>query len=80
MMKTKEQLLKELATAVVTMDEAEAVALANQVIELGIDVQEALLEGLAKGMDIVGRKYESGDYFIPQMLVCSDVMNAAVEI
>lgn len=80
MLKTKEQILQGLADAVVAMDESSAIALAREVIHQGINVHEAIFDGLSKGMDIVGRKYESGEYFIPQLLVCSDAMNVAIEI
>jgi len=79
MLKTKEKLFEELAAAVATMDETKALALAAEVVDLKLDIQEALLKGVAKGMDTVGRKYESGEYFVPQMLVCADVMTRAVD-
>jgi len=37
--------------------------------EAGIDPFEAITDGLAKGMENRGTKYESGEYFIPQLLV-----------
>lgn len=80
MTKTKEQILQELADAVVTMDESRAVALASEVLEMRINIREAIIEGLSRGMDTVGRKFEKGEYFIPQLLVCSDTMNAGIEV
>ncbi len=80
MTKTKERILQELADAVVTMDEIGAVALADKVLDMGINIQEAIMQGLSKGMDVVGRKFDKGEYFIPQLLVCSDTMNAAIEV
>ncbi len=80
MTKTKERILEELADAVVAMDESRAVSLAAEVVSKGMNVQEAILKGLSRGMDVVGVKFEKGEYFIPQLLVCSDAMNAAIEV
>ena len=38
------------------------------------------MEGLSRGMEIVGEKFESGEYFIPQLIVCSDTLYAGIEI
>ncbi|EMS77973.1 dimethylamine corrinoid protein MtbC [Desulfotignum phosphitoxidans DSM 13687] len=80
MLMTKDKILQGLTDAVVAMDETGASTLAREVLNQGIDVREAIFDGLSRGMEIVGRKYERGEYFIPQMLVCSDAMNVAIEI
>jgi len=80
MLKTKERILRELADAVVAMDEDGAVKLAGEALRQGIHAREAILEGLSRGMDVVGQKFESGEFFIPQLLVCSDTMNAVIDI
>lgn len=80
MLMAKEQILAEIATAVVAMDENGVVELVRTALRQGIDANEIILEALSKGMEVVGKKYESGEYFIPQMLVCSDAMYAAIEI
>jgi corrinoid protein of di/trimethylamine methyltransferase len=52
------------------------------VIPLMADIEpyRAIQDGLAVGMAMVGHKYETGEYFIPQLLVCSDAMYAAMAI
>jgi dimethylamine corrinoid protein len=80
MPRSKAEILKELARAVVEMEETQAVELAKESLECGIDPYESIEDGLSKGMETVGKKYESGEYFIPQLLVCSDTMYEAIEI
>jgi len=77
---TSEILLKELARAVVEMDEEGAVAAACRAIELGMDPQIAISEGLSAGMRKVGELYERGEYFVPEILICSDAMYAAIDV
>ena len=45
----------------------------------GTPAQEILNNGLIAGMDIVGEKMESGDMFIPEVLMAAQAMGACVE-
>ncbi|NIM07099.1 MAG: cobalamin-binding protein [Armatimonadetes bacterium] len=73
-------ILEKLARAVVDMDEEAAVAAADQAIEQGVNPNHAISEGLSAGMREVGELYERGEYFVPEILICSDAMYAAIEV
>ena len=75
-----DSILKELARAVVEMDEAGAVAAAHEAITTGVDPYRAITEGLSAGMREVGELYDRGEYFVPEILICSDAMNAAIAV
>jgi methanogenic corrinoid protein MtbC1 len=77
---TIKEILKGLADAVVTYDEEKTVELAKIVLEKGIDPSEAILKGLAVGMEEVGKLYEKQEYFVPELLLCADSMNAALDV
>ncbi|MGM0471925.1 MAG: corrinoid protein, partial [Bacillota bacterium] len=49
-------------------------------IEQEIEASQIINQGLIKGMNEVGRLYENEEYFLPEVLICSDVMNAGLEI
>ncbi len=70
----------ELAQAVVDMEEDRAAELAKEIVLEGMNIHHAIEYGLVRGMARVGELYESGEYFIPDLLVCSDVMNRALDI
>lgn len=74
------EILSGLAAAVVEMDEDRAVALAEEALAVGLDPYEAITEGLAKGMDVVSVKYDEEEYFVPEILLCSDAMYAGIEV
>jgi corrinoid protein of di/trimethylamine methyltransferase len=76
----KEKLFKALETAVVEMDEERAIELTNQVVADGVDAFEAINQGLSKGMDRAGQLFEEEEYFIPELLMCSDAMYAGLEV
>lgn len=80
MSEVKERLFRELADAVVEMDEERAVAAAEEVVASGIDAYEAIERGLSAGMERAGQLFDEEEYFIPELLICSDAMYAGMEV
>lgn len=76
----KEKILNKLSVAVLEMDEQETVSLAKKVIEDKINAYEAIEGGLAQGMARAGQLFEEEEYFIPELLMCSDAMYAGIEV
>lgn len=76
----KEKLFKDICDAVVNMEDEETEALCSQSLELGIPAFETITQGLVAGMDTVGKMYQEGEYFLPEILICSDAMNAGLDI
>ncbi len=54
--------------------------LVGDALEKGIEPDKILLEGLSRGMEMVGEKYESGEYFIPDMLTAAEAVEAGMEV
>lgn len=79
-MEREAKILNELAEAVIGMNEEAAVKAANETIRLGVDAYTGINEGLVKGMNVVGEKYEQEEYFIPELLLCSDAMTAGIDV
>ncbi|MFC2662948.1 MAG: B12-binding domain-containing protein, partial [Eubacterium sp.] len=77
---SKEKLIKAMEEAVLEMDDEEAVSLAEEYVDAGYDAMEGLTEGLAKGMNRAGELYEQKEYFIPELLLCSDAFYGAVDV
>jgi corrinoid protein of di/trimethylamine methyltransferase len=77
---SKGELFKKLSDAVVNMEEEEVVELSNQVIVDKHDAYEAIDKGLADGMDRAGKLFEEEEYFIPELLMCSDAMYAGLDV
>jgi 5-methyltetrahydrofolate--homocysteine methyltransferase len=58
----------------------EAVAALRGLIDSGTPVEAVLNEGLVAAMDEVGRLFQNGEYFMPEMLVSARAMQRALEI
>ena len=76
----RDEILAGLAAAVDAMDEEGAVRWAKEAIAEGLDAYEAITQGLAKGMQVVSDKYDTGVYFVPEILLCADAMYAAIDV
>ncbi len=76
----KETVFKGLSDAVVGMDETKSVELAHEAIASHIDAYEAIDKGLVHGMDRAGKLFEDEEYFIPELLMCSDAMYSSLEV
>lgn len=76
----KEELFKNLAAAVVDMDEDLVIELVNKSLSEKIDPYEIIDKGLSKGMERAGELFEEEEYFVPELLMCSDAMNAGIDI
>ena len=71
---------KELSDAVVDMDEQRTVTAAHAALEDGVDPYEAIQNGLSDGMARAGQLFEEEEYFIPELLMCSDAMYAGLDV
>src|SRR6266480_1430286 len=80
MARAREEILKDLADGVLNLDEDLAVKTAHEAIAAGMDAYDAITNGLVAGMNEAGRLYDEEEYFVPELLICSDAMYAAVEV
>jgi corrinoid protein of di/trimethylamine methyltransferase len=76
----KSDIFYRLTQAVIDMDATRAAEAAAAVIQHNVDPYEAIIEGLAKGMDKVNELFENEEYFVPEILLCADAMNAGIEV
>jgi len=77
--RTKE-ILKGLHDAVVSFDEDKTVELCHTALDEGIDPYTAVMDGLSSGMLKVSDLYNKKEYFVPELLLCSDALYAGLDI
>jgi corrinoid protein of di/trimethylamine methyltransferase len=76
----KQELLKALCDGVVEYDEDKVKEAAQRVVDEKLNAYEAVMNGLAAGMEIVGELYDKQEYFVPEMLLCADALYAGLDI
>jgi 5-methyltetrahydrofolate--homocysteine methyltransferase len=78
--KAQANLIEAIVDATVHYDESRCVALARQALDEGLDPLKVIQEGFSQGMQIVGEKFSTLEYCLPEVMLAADAMNAATEI
>lgn len=76
----KKDYIQKLSDAVLEMLDDEVVALSEAYIREGYPALEGIMQGLVDGMHRATELFEQEEYFIPEILLCSDTMNAGLAI
>ena len=75
-----EEMYQKLAQAVIDGEPEDAVELAKQALDQGLDPLASITNGLTKGIQRVGELFASGEYFLPELIIGADAMKAALDI
>jgi len=66
--------------AIIAGEENQVVTLVNQALSQGAEPQDILRNGLIAGMEIVGKRFRGGEMFLPEVLLCAEVMHKGLDI
>lgn len=75
-----ENVLKSLIDAIEVGDASEASALVQQALDSGIPAPNILNDAMIPAMNHVGKLFEEGEYFIPEMLIAARAMQAGLAL
>jgi corrinoid protein of di/trimethylamine methyltransferase len=75
-----EALIKRLANAVIEGNEEDAKSAAEEALKNKMDPVHAIERGLAAGMKEVGERFGRGEFFLTQLMLAADAMNAGVKV
>ncbi len=76
----REEILDGLYNHTLDGEEDPVVQLTHEGLALGLTPHEILFEALIPALAEVGRLFESGEYFVPEMLVAANAMKGAMTI
>ena len=79
-MTKEEEILQNLSDAVQSFDSDAAIDAAKASVEAKISPVKAIEEGLAKGLRMVGDKFEAGELWLPHLVLGADALEAAVKV
>jgi len=72
--------LDELFNAVVTGEEAKVVELVQAEVNLGTPLATILNDGLIAPLDVVGKKFSEGIFFLPEMLMAAQTVKSGLNL
>lgn len=73
-------LLQKLHAAILEGDAKSASAITREALDTGADPLALIHKGMIPAMDEVGRRYESEEYFVPELLLAGRAMKASLEL
>jgi corrinoid protein of di/trimethylamine methyltransferase len=76
----RKEILTKLAEAVVEYDEEEPKKWSEIAVAEDIDAMDAIMNGLAAGMEKVGDLYDKQEYFVPELLMSADALYLGLDI
>ncbi|MBN2392055.1 MAG: cobalamin-dependent protein [Anaerolineae bacterium] len=65
---------QKLIEAIADMREDEALELVTEMAESGVEPL-VILNDVKAAMDVIGQRYEEGDYFLPELVMAGEIMN-----
>ncbi len=65
---------------ILSLDKSEALKMADAVINEDLDINEIVNQSMSPAMDEVGKRFQSGEMFLPELQKAADVFSAAMDI
>lgn len=76
----RREILERLRDCLVNLDIEGVKKACEDAIAAGVPAYEAVTEGMAKGMEIVGQKYENNEYFLAELMMAGETMKEGMGI
>jgi 5-methyltetrahydrofolate--homocysteine methyltransferase len=77
---TMEPLIKEIYNSVINGNQTTSAEYVKQALEQGLNPAEILNEGMVAAMAEVGRLFEEGEYYVPELLIAARAMQAGMSL
>ncbi|MEM2913634.1 MAG: corrinoid protein [Candidatus Bathyarchaeia archaeon] len=78
-MVNKEEILVRIRDAIVNLDIDNIGRLCEEAVGAGVPAYEVVMEGMAKGMEVVGEKYERNEYFLAELIMAGETMKEGMK-
>ena len=72
--------LEALKEAILTFDYDKVERASKEAMDANIDPLRAIAEGMSPAMSIVGKKFETGEFFLSELVVAANVMKEGMKI
>ena len=79
-MTNRNTILQKLRDAIITLDIDSIPSLCMEALNTDISPFDVVMEGMAKGMDVVGQRYEAGEYFLADLVMAGETMKEGMSV
>ncbi|HMQ55576.1 MAG TPA: corrinoid protein [Anaerolineae bacterium] len=79
-MPTEQELLEEIKQVIIDGDEDDAPKLVQEGLDEGVSALTILNDGLIAGTNEVGQRFETGEFFLPELMLTGRALKAAMVV
>ena len=73
-------MLERLRDSIVELEIDTITELCQEALDVGISASDAIIKGMAKGMEIVGQKYDDGEYYLAELIMAGETMKEGLTV
>ncbi|MHA1410694.1 MAG: cobalamin B12-binding domain-containing protein, partial [Candidatus Odinarchaeia archaeon] len=74
-----EEWIQKIIDAMLSLDEDELLEEVKETLDTGISALEIIKKAITKGLNIVGEKYESGEFFLMHLVAVGEAVKTAMD-
>jgi methanogenic corrinoid protein MtbC1 len=74
------EIFEKLTNSIIMGEPEITVEVTKEALSAGIEPMAIIRQGLMPGMNVVGEKFSSGEYFLPDLIIAADGMQQAMEL
>jgi 5-methyltetrahydrofolate--homocysteine methyltransferase len=74
------ELLSKITATIIEGEPDEVVELTQQALDAGLEPLSIINEGLVPGMNVVGEKFQNGEYFLPHLIIAANGMQQSMAL
>jgi 5-methyltetrahydrofolate--homocysteine methyltransferase len=74
------EIFEKLTNSIIMGEPEITVEITKEALSAGIEPMAIIRQGLMPGMNVVGEKFSSGEYFLPDLIIAADGMQQAMEL
>jgi 5-methyltetrahydrofolate--homocysteine methyltransferase len=75
-----QDILGDLSQSIIRGDPDNALSLTEKALTSGLPPLDIINQGLIPGMNVVGNKFSTGEYFLPDLIISAEVMQKAMQL
>jgi len=76
----KTTILEELKEAIISFDIDNIKSIATDALKQGVSAYDCVMNGMAKGMEAVGEKYQLGEFFLPELVMAGETFKEGMKV
>lgn len=77
---TEDNIIEQISQAVIDGDDAVSAERTHAALESGVDPMSILNDGLMVGAEVVGNRFEQGEYYLPELLLTARALKSAMDV